>query len=135
MTETSMTGRCLCGAVRYRSGPLLYPATLCHCESCRRASGAHVVAWATVGIDGFEYTTGKPVDYSSSLGVIRQFCGRCGTPLTFRRADRATEVDIGVATFDRPSAGAPVDHVWMEDALPWDRPSDGLPQHPRGRGD
>ena len=34
-------GGCLCGTVRYQAHSLLYPATLCHCTSCRRAAGAH----------------------------------------------------------------------------------------------
>ena len=133
MPESVHTGRCLCGAVRYRSGPLLYPPTLCHCESCRRAAGAHAVAWATVRLDGFAYTAAEPVAFVSSPGVLREFCGTCGTPLTYRRAERAGEVDVGVATLDRPHAISPADHIWMEDALPWDRPGDGLPQYPRSR--
>jgi hypothetical protein len=133
MTETPLTGRCLCGAVRYRAGAPLYPPTLCHCESCRRAAGAHVVAWLTVRADSFAYTATAPLRYASSPGVLREFCGRCGTPLTYRAARRADEVDIGLATLDAAARFAPADHIWMEDALPWDRPGDGLPQYPRGR--
>lgn len=133
MSETMLTGRCLCGAVRYRAGAMLYPPTFCHCESCRRAAGAHLVAWLTVRVDTFEYTAAAPVGYPSSAGVRREFCGRCGTPLTYRSSQRAAEVDIGVATLDAPGAAVPADHIWMEDALPWDRPADGLPQHLRAR--
>lgn len=133
MTETMLTGRCLCGAVRYRAGALLYPPTFCHCRSCRRASGAHAVAWLTVRVDTFAYTAALPAGYVSSPGVRREFCSRCGTPLTYRSARRAEEVDIGVATLDAPGTVVPADHIWMEDALPWDRPADGLPQHPRAR--
>lgn len=134
MPDPTFSGRCLCGSVRYESGPLLYPATFCHCASCRRAAGAHAVAWLTVRAEGFRYTGARPVDYVSSPGVLRQFCGTCGTPLTYRSAERAEEVDIGVATLDEAALAAPADHVWMEDALPWDRPGDGLPSFPRGRG-
>ena len=133
MSETMLTGRCLCGAVRYRAGALLYPPTLCHCESCRRASGANAVAWLTVRVDTFKYTAATPSSYASSPGVLREFCKRCGTPLTYRSTKRAEEVDIGLATLDPPGTLAPVDHIWMEDALPWDRPTDGLPQYRRGR--
>ena len=134
MTDTSLTGGCLCGAVRFRGGAPLDTPTLCHCESCRRAAGAHAVAWLTVRADSFEYTAEKPVRYASSPDVLREFCGRCGTPLTYRSRKRPEEVDIGLATLDTAGAFAPVDHLWMEDALPWDRPGDGLPQHPRARG-
>jgi hypothetical protein len=134
MTESSLTGRCFCGAVRYRCGSLLYPPTLCHCESCRRVAGAHSVAWLTVLAGSLVYITGKPVEFSSSPRVLRSFCGECGTPLTYRREERADEIDITLATLDRPANVAPVDHIWMEDALPWDLPGDGLPQYSKSRG-
>jgi hypothetical protein len=133
MTESLLTGRCFCGAVRYRCGAPLCPPTLCHCESCRRVAGAHSVAWLTVLAGSLIYPMAKPVEFSSSLKVFRSFCGQCGTPLTYRREDRAGEIDITVVTLDWPADIVPADHVWMEDALPWDRPGDGLPQHPKTR--
>ncbi len=133
MSDKSLTGRCLCGAVRYRCGPPLIPATLCHCESCRRAAGAHVVGWLTVRSDSLAYAAGIPTEYCSSPGVFRSFCRHCGTPLAYRREGRKGEVDITLATLDRPEAIVPIDHIWMEDALSWDRPGDGLPQYPKTR--
>ena len=129
----TLNGRCLCGAVRYRCGALLYSPTLCHCESCRRAAGAHVVGWLTVHSDGLHFSGDPPVAYESSTGVTRQFCGTCGSPLTYRNAMRPGEIDVTIGTLDRPDDAAPVDHIWMEDAPAWDRPQDGWPQHPRGR--
>jgi hypothetical protein len=73
------------------------------------------------------------VEFNSSRPVRRSFCGQCGTPLTYRRVDRPGEIDITQATLDHAAQPAPVDHIYMDDALPWDRPNDGLPQHPRTR--
>jgi len=57
MPGQRLTGRCLCGAVRYECGAPISPAAFCHCESCRRASGAHAVAWDRPG-DGLpQYRT------------------------------------------------------------------------------
>ena len=40
-----ITGRCLCGATRYRiTAPLLWCA-FCHCDSCRRATGAPMASY------------------------------------------------------------------------------------------
>ncbi len=132
MDET-LTGRCLCGAVRYRAGPRLYPPTLCHCESCRRASGAHAVGWLTVRAGDLHYTAGAPREIESSPGVWRAFCGACGAPLTYRAARRPGEVDVTLGTLDEPSRAPPADHIWMADAPSWDRPADGLPQYPGSR--
>ena len=129
-----LTGRCCCGAVRYECGAPLYPATLCHCESCRRIAGAHVIAWLTVSEAQFRFTALAPLEFQSSPSVRRTFCGRCGTPLTYRRDGRAGEVDVTLATLDDASHQAPIDHIWMADALAWDQPRDGLPQWRQTRG-
>jgi hypothetical protein len=34
---------------------------------------------------------------------------------------------------DRPEAMEPVEHIWMEDAVSWDRPDDGRPQYGQSR--
>lgn len=128
-----LSGRCLCGAIRYRCGPLLCAPTLCHCEACRRASGAHAVGWLTVSSASFEYTAARPRELESSAGVRRTFCERCGTPLTYASARRPAEIDVTIASLDDPALVAPVDHTWMADAIAWDRPADGLPQHPGER--
>ena len=133
MSVASLSGRCRCGAVRYSCGTPATTATLCHCESCRRTAGAHVVAWLTTAARDFTLTAGSPVEYRSSPSARRSFCGRCGTPLSYRHDSRPDEVDVQLATLDEAAVFAPVDHVWMVDALPWDRPADGLPQYPQSR--
>ena len=132
--SNTRSGRCLCGAIRYRCGPLLYPPTLCHCESCRRAAGAHSVGWLTVTQAQLAYEGAAPQEYQSSPGVWRAFCARCGTPLTYRNAQRPGEIDVTIGSVDAPGQVVPVDHIWMQDAPAWDRPNDGLPQHAAGRG-
>jgi hypothetical protein len=127
------TGRCLCGAVAYECGPAVIPPCFCHCETCRRASGAHVVAWATVRGDSFRVVKGALRSFASSPPVIRQFCERCGTPITYSNTAAPETIDLAVATLDRPDAMEPIDHVWMEDAAQWDRPGDGRPQFPKSR--
>jgi hypothetical protein len=128
MTDSVYTGGCLCGAVRYECGPPLSPPCLCHCESCRRASGAHLVAWATVRRVSFIVVSGALRQFVSSPPVVRQFCERCGASITYWNEESPDTIDVTVATLDAPESMAPADHIWMEDAASWDRPADGLPQ-------
>lgn len=128
------TGRCLCGAVTYRCGPPVIAPCFCHCESCRRASGSHVVAWATVERSTFQIITGALRSYASSPPALRQFCEQCGTPITYSNEQWPDTIDITIATLDEPnSMQPPAEHIWMQDALNWDRPNDGLPQFERSR--
>jgi hypothetical protein len=131
--EQLLTGRCFCKAVRYRCGPLLYPPTLCHCESCRRVAGAHAVGWLTVRRGDLTWVGPAPREFESTPGVHRAFCAQCGTPLTYRNATRPEEIDVTICSLEQPERAAPVDHIWMQDAPPWDRPADGLPQHAASR--
>ena len=116
-----LTGGCLCGAVRYQSSAReLYPPTLCHCRSCQRAAGAHAVAWLTLPADSLRYLAARPSHVESSPGVRREFCGRCGSPLTYRNAQRPGEIDLTLCTLDDANAVAPLDHIWTEDAVHWE---------------
>ncbi len=128
-----LSGRCLCGAVRYECGRPVIPTCFCHCESCRRAAGAHMVAWATVPRDSFRVVAGSLRECASSAPVIRQFCASCGTQVTYWNRGAAHTIDITLATLDDPGPWTPQDHIWMEDALAWDRPGDGLPQYRQTR--
>jgi hypothetical protein len=123
-----VTGRCQCGAVRYRADGPVRNACFCHCASCRRAAGASPVAWATIGSDRFRITTGDVREYSSSPNVVRGFCERCGATLTYRHAARVGEIDFTLATLDDPDALRPMVHIWVQDKLPWISIDDGLPQ-------
>jgi hypothetical protein len=130
----SLTGGCLCGSVRFRSSSVPRQSTLCHCTSCRRASGAHSLGWAAVATGDFEFTAGAPVEYRSSPLVTRTFCGACGSPLTYRHGDWPEIVDVAIGSLDSPGDFPPVDHIWMSDAVTWDRPADGLTQYQKERG-
>ena len=128
-----MTGGCLCGAVRYECGAPVVAPCFCHCASCRRASGAPMVAWATVPRDTFRVVTGTLRAFASSPKVLRQFCDRCGTPITYWTEEEPEIIDVTLTTLDFPEALTPTDHIWMEDALSWDVPQDGRRQFPQTR--
>ena len=109
MTEAGQEhiGRCLCATVRFRvTGAPLWTA-FCHCESCRRATAAPVTAYAGFAEDNFAFTDGTPTEYVSSPGVLRRFCPRCGTPLTFQGERWPGEVHIFLATLEDPEAFPP----------------------------
>jgi len=126
-----ITGRCLCGDIRYeyRGAPL--KMLHCHCESCRRHSSAPVATFVCMPGDSFRIVQGKPIAYASSPGVTRTHCGRCGSPMTYT-SNRNSQVDIYVGTLDDPAAIAPTYHVFTEEQLPWFEIVDALPRFAKG---
>jgi hypothetical protein len=128
MTDTH-TGRCLCGAVRYRTeGKPLWVAH-CHCESCRRQTGCAVATFVGFREGQVRFTKGAPAIFESSPGVRRGFCAACGTPLTYGGERAPGEVHLYVATFDDPESFAPTVHVHVGEKLPWFDTADDLPRY------
>jgi hypothetical protein len=130
MPDEDLTGGCLCGDIRYRIDAAPVEAIYCHCQMCRRAHAAPVVAWLTVPRPNFSITSGRPVAYPSSPKASRGFCGRCGTPLTWEAVANPTLVDVAIATLDEPAAVVPSLHVWTGSRIAWFDTADELPRHP-----
>jgi hypothetical protein len=128
-----LDGGCLCGAVRYEASGAAVGITHCHCRTCRRASGAPLVTWAGFDSDKFKFTQGRPATYSSSENVVRTFCDRCGTALTYQRIDLPDSIDVTLGSLDDPEQLTPQDHTWTESRISWIRLSDDLPAYPRER--
>lgn len=113
-----LRGGCLCGAVRYKVRGPAVQTTLCHCEDCRRASGAPVVAWTFFrsGALSWEKGNAKLVIFAERE---RSFCGDCGTPLMFYDPGIPEWFEVNTCSFDDPLPHAPADECWMEDRLRW----------------
>jgi hypothetical protein len=126
-------GGCFCGKVRYRLSESPPTSVICHCVSCRRASGAQSVAWLTFAVEGFSFISGEPARYRSSAEVVRTFCGQCGTTLTYQHDGDLDFIDVTAASLDDPEEFPPTHHVWMEDRISWDTANDGLQRFERGR--
>jgi hypothetical protein len=128
-SKSTHEGGCLCGAVRYRVDGPVDSVAQCHCNSCRRASGAAFMTWFTVPRDRHAWTEGMPAAFPSSPGVLRMFCGICGTGLVYANERAATTVDITLGSLDCAS-GHPADrHVWTAHRLDWLHVDGGLPAH------
>ncbi len=52
MMDGPFAGGCTCGAIRFEIDRI-FDAIYCHCNRCRRSSGAPVLVWAQVASDAF----------------------------------------------------------------------------------
>ena len=126
MTSDVHTGRCLCGAVRFSAEGRRIWVAHCHCESCRRATGAPITTYVGFKSESFAFTAGEPLAFESSPGVTRRFCGRCGTPLTYEAEHSLGETHVHVSTLDRPEDFQPESHIFHEERIDWMETDDGL---------
>lgn len=128
-----LTGGCLCGAVRYEAGGTPFNSTICLCATCRRASGAPLVAWFSVPKKEFRLVRGAPARFSSSAQGMRSFCSQCGSALTFENSNFPDEIDVTTCTLDEPEKLLPADHTWTCQQLSWVSMDGGLPRYPAAR--
>ncbi len=133
MTEEQgkFTGGCMCGGVRYEASGDPISVIFCHCESCRKHTGAPVVALAGFKLEQVRFTLGERATYESTPGVQRGFCRRCGTPLTWEGDgdELGPLIEIHGGTADAPNELAPQLHVHYAERIPWFEVSDALPRY------
>lgn len=96
-------------------------------------AGAPVVAWVTFEKGRFRFVSGKPRTFRSSKAVLRRFCSKCGTQLTYESKKYPTTIDVTTASLDRPGAFPPTHHSWLSHDVAWVRFGDGLPTFKESR--
>jgi len=75
---------------------------------------------------------GEPRSHRSSTPVLRTFCDRCGTPLTYANASRPQEIDVTTLSLDDPTLFPPRQEVWMQERVVWEAANPSLRPFPRG---
>lgn len=126
----SVTGSCLCGAVRFRvTLPTLFCAH-CHCSMCRRNHGAAFVTWFGIPRERLALEAGDDVlvRHRSSDHGTRSFCGRCGSSLFCESTRHADHVDVVLASLSGPIDRAPSMHVYFDSGADWRDVRDELPR-------
>lgn len=114
-----LEGGCHCGAVRYEMPAEAIHQALCHCQDCRRHSGAPMVAWGLVPADQLT-AKGVTTTYASSEDGRRQFCPKCGTGLFYTNAAIFPgKIDVQIATLDDPDALPPTAQIQVADRIGW----------------
>lgn len=112
-------GGCLCGAVRFRASGAPKWTAWCHCQSCRRHSGAPVSVFVAFDEVAVEVTKGAISKFPSSPGALRGFCATCGSTLTCQGDRAPSELHIHVGALDDAAELPPSFHIFREEQLPW----------------
>ncbi len=131
--SATITGGCVCGAVRYAIDAPLQRALYCHCHRCQRRSGTAASANARVAPGAFTILTGadyvrgwKPPD-----GFEKCFCAVCGSALFSRSPEDPSVISVRLGTVDGDPGVRPEIRQHLQSAAVWEAvPDDGLERFP-----
>jgi hypothetical protein len=133
MTQPTLRGSCLCGAVQYEiSGD---PAKFyhCHCTRCRKATGTGHATNLFIQPGTLKWIKGEEMmkfyKVPEAKRFARQFCTTCGSPLP--RVVKDTDIVILPAgTLDTEPAIKPQARIFWNSRASWSCSGDGLPVFP-----
>jgi hypothetical protein len=134
MSAKTLSGGCLCGAIRYEVSSPITELRACHCTHCQRTSGTGGSVNAVVPRANFKLTKGEPKRYvdtaQSGRKLMRHFCADCGSPIySFREATPEMLV-VRAGTLDDSLDVKITTHIWTASARPWDQIDPGAERHP-----
>jgi len=130
---TSLTGRCLCGGVRFEltAAPLI--AGYCHCTRCQRRTGTGSSVQARVDGNAFTLQAGEELLTwwrHPDGGFEKCFCATCGGHLFSRNPDDHAQMAVRFATFDSDPGIRPSFRQFVAYAVAWEPiPDDGLTRY------
>lgn len=129
----SISGGCLCGAVRYTITADPLATRVCWCRDCQYLAAGN----ATVNLvfKAAAVTLTGPLRSYSSLAASgnrmqRQFCEACGTPVTSAAESRPHLLILRAGTLDDPEIARPGMTIWTDSAPSWACINDSLPSTP-----
>lgn len=128
--EPSVTGRCLCGGVRFELSEPATRAGYCHCTRCQRRSGTASSAQARIDGRTLRIVRGEHLIKTwrhPDGGFEKRFCGECGAHLFSRDPDDHTAVTVRMSAFDGDPGVRPTWRAFVLYAASWEAiPDDGL---------
>ena len=130
MSDSTLQGSCLCGAVAYQIDGKVGDLFYCHCEMCRKALGGAFAPLLEVSNKSFRFTRGESVirEYRSSDDAVRTFCGCCGASLQFKR-DNRPGFHLVAGTLDSDPGRRPMAQIWSKTKAPWHPMQTDIPSY------
>ena len=114
-------GGCLCGQVRWSLAARPRAVNACHCDDCKKLSGASHIVMLVAAAEDFTQT-GEATSFRKTADSGRQIdiarCTACGTRLWHRNLSLPQSVFVAAGTLDDSSWVVPTSHIWVEKVSP-----------------
>lgn len=118
----TVAGQCLCGTVRIEIDFPAFWAWHDHTAASRRAHGAAYATYVGTWRKRFRVTKGEASlsrFEDAATDSARQFCTRCGSPVTYERGHSPKWVNVPRALFDERVGREPRYHIGIQEKRDW----------------
>jgi len=133
MTQTTLKGSCLCGAVKYEVTGEAKRFYHCHCSRCRKATGTGHASNLFLQPGTLKWLSGEDQIRAFKLPEAKRFtnsfCATCGSRLP-RQAKDTDIVMIPSGSLDVDAPITPQARIFSGSRAGWSCADDGLPVFP-----
>jgi len=133
----TVTGSCLCGAIRFTYHGEIGFAAICHCSDCRKCTGSAFnvsigveVALLSLSGNSLKNFTKKA---DSGHNITRHFCANCGSPIFTSSSVHPDRYYVKAGVFDDPDVVKPAYQSWLRSKVSWAEIPPCLPAHEKKR--
>ncbi|MHB8622083.1 MAG: GFA family protein [Sulfuricaulis sp.] len=133
MTQSTLRGGCLCGAMQYQINGHPQKFYHCHCTRCRKSTGTGHASNLFVQPGILTWLKGEELIKSYKVPeakrFTRQFCTACGSPLP-RQVKDTDIVIIPAGSLDDEPTIKPQARIFWGSRASWSCSGDGIPVFP-----
>jgi hypothetical protein len=133
MTQTTLKGSCLCGAVKYEATGEPQRFYHCHCSRCRKATGTGHASNLFMQPAMLKWVSGEEQVRAYKVPEAKRFtntfCATCGSRLP-RQAAGMDMVVIPAGSLDEEPPIKPQSRIFTGSQADWSCGGDGLPAYP-----
>ena len=116
-----LSGRCLCGKIKFSGDTEIKLMANCHCRDCRAATGAAYGTLLFVAEDAL-HVSGTPKVFrhkaDSGADMEKHFCPDCGSQLFGRNSNRPNMVSMRAGVVEQTDLVKPSVNVFLDSKIP-----------------
>ncbi|MCV2358575.1 GFA family protein [Paucibacter sp. TC2R-5] len=129
-TETSdLLASCYCGAVGLHCEAKPKSVIHCHCQQCRRLSGAAFTTWLSLPREATVISGATNLQqFAASENGLRHFCKQCGTHVFTEDKRLPGILGVPAGILSTPLTSKPSGHYFFSDKADWSFCHDDLPK-------